>query len=380
MRGSVKKDERRGTWYFVIDNGINPETGKRRQVFSRGHATKGKAERKLNDKIKELQAGEYVEPSKEPLRDFLAEWIEAVRPTVKPSTAAGYEQKIKTHVAPKVGALPLCRVDAGTLNSLYGELLTNGGPKRDGLAPRTVLHVHKIMRRALRDAVRWGRLVRNPAELADPPRPRAPEMKTWSADELRRFLDSVRADRLYALFMTAAMTGMRRGELCGLRWDDVNVDAANHQRAQVPCRRRLRSRRRGEPKSGRSRTIDLDPTTVAELRAHRKRQLEERLAIGELWSDTGYVFTKVDGEPLHPHTVLRTFENRVKHAGVSPLSFHGLRHTHASLGLASGVPAKVMQERLGHANVSITLDLYSHVVPGMQRDAAGKIAALVLGS
>lgn len=204
-------------------------------------------------------------------------------------------------------------------------------------------------------------------------------MKVWTAAELKKFLDSVAQDRLYAISVLASMTGMRRGELLALRWVDLDLEAA-----QVAVRRSSVAVGYdvidGETKAGPARTVALDPATVAAMRAHRKRQLEERLAFGELWTDTGLVFAREDGTAIHPHSLMRFFEHRIKNADVPTIRFHDLRHTHATLGLAAGVPAKVMQERLGHANVSITLDLYTHVVPGMQEQAAATMGALVFGS
>ena len=203
-------------------------------------------------------------------------------------------------------------------------------------------------------------------------------MKVWTSQEVREFLDSVATDRLRPLWLLAATTGMRRGELCGLMWKDVNFEASNVavRRARVPIAGKVAE---GTPKSDRARVIAIAPATVSALRTHRKAQLEERLAWGEAWQDSGYVFTQADGSPVRPDAVTRAFEAHVIAAAVPRIRLHDLRHTHATLGLAAGIPAKVMSERLGHAKVGITLDLYSHVVPGMQEEAAAKLEALLFG-
>jgi integrase len=378
VRGSVRKPKGAATWTVVVDAGQDPVTGKRRQKFRRGFRTRNDAEDALGTMLREAQTGQYVEPSSEAVGRFLEDWLSAVRPKLKASTWSGYDQKLRSHVIPRLRALPLRDLDALGLNKLYAELLKDGRQNGDGggLSPRSVMHVHKIVRRALGDAVRWGKLRANPAELAEPPRPAPVEMRVWSAEQLGAFLDAVAEDRLRACWVLAATTGMRRGELVGLRWDDVDLDASrlSVRRSRVAVRYEVVE---GEPKSGRARMIDLDGATVAELRSHRKRQLEERLAWGEAYQDSRYLFTREDGTAIHPHSLSQFFEKRVARAGLPALPFHGLRHTHATLGLAAGVEAKVMQERLGHASIGITLDLYTHVVPGMQRDAAERIATLI---
>ena len=202
---------------------------------------------------------------------------------------------------------------------------------------------------------------------------------TWSAKELRAFLASTEGDRLHACWHLAASTGLRRGEILGLRWGDIDMDGGrlSVRRARVAAGNEVTE---GVPKSGQARVVDLDPRTVAVLRQHRRHQLEERLAWGDAWVDTGYVFTREGtGEPLHPHSLRWFWVKALRSADVRPLRFHDLRHSHATLGLAAGVPAKVMQERLGHSSIAITMDIYSHVVPGMQADAAAKFDALVFG-
>jgi integrase len=204
-------------------------------------------------------------------------------------------------------------------------------------------------------------------------------MRTWTAEELRRFLEHVNSERLAALWTLAASTGMRRGEILGLRWVDVDLD-----RARVAVRQTLVAGRQvatSEPKTSRGRrSIALDPRTVAELRAWRAAQLEERLAWGPGYRDTGLVFTREDGSPLHPEWLSDAFAWRIKQAGLPPIRVHDLRHTHASLGLAAGVPIKVISERLGHSSSNFTADAYQHVTPALEEQAAATVARLAFGS
>jgi integrase len=203
------------------------------------------------------------------------------------------------------------------------------------------------------------------------------EMRTWTADELRRYLDHVREDRLFPAWRLAASTGLRRGELLGLRWQDVDLDAG-----RVSVRQTLTTVGNkvafGEPKTARGeRNIALDGVTISTVRTWRARQARERLAFGPAWHDTGLVFSRADGSLIHPDTFSFWFDRQVHAAGLPRIRFHDLRHTHATLALQAGVPAKVVSERLGHATVAFTLDVYSHVIPALQEDAAERIAALV---
>jgi integrase len=267
------------------------------------------------------------------------------------------------------------------LNALYAALLDSGRRNQagGGLSPRSVRYVHTIVHRMLKDAVRWGRLSRNAADAADPPRPASTHarMAPWTADETGAFLRGVRDDRLGAAFLMLATTGARRGEVLGLRWADVDLDTrraairqtliAVHHKVQL-----------GEPKTAKGRrTIDLDAVTVIALREHRKRQAAERLLMGEGWTDHGLVFCRVDGGPLHPERFSRTFTTRVRQLGLPPIRLHDLRHGWATLALADGVHPKVVQERLGHANIGVTLDIYSHVTEGLHTDAAERVAAAI---
>jgi integrase len=384
MRGSVKKDTTRGTWYFVIDVIPDAASGKRRRLRRRGFPTRKSAEDALKFVLAEARDGDYVEPSSQPVRVYLENWLSGVAVGHKPSTAAMYAHKMRRYVIPRIGALRLRQLDSAALDALYAELRTSGGrPDKNGvptpLSEQTVAVVHRILHRALRDAVRRRIIRSNPASDAVVPRSAASrEMKVWATTDIRRFLEFVEDDRLQALWVVAATTGMRRGELCGLMWHDVNLEGASLavRRARVPVAGKVSE---GTPKSDRARVLACAPATMSALKAHRKRQLEERLAWGAAWQDSGYVFTQPSGAPMRPDAVTRQFEALIHAAGLPRIRLHDLRHTHATLGLAAGIPAKVMSERLGHAKVGITLDLYSHVVPGMQEEAAAKLEALIFG-
>jgi integrase len=282
----------------------------------------------------------------------------------------------------EVAAVPLQAVTAADLDRLYGQLVTCGRHDGTGLGLRSVRHVHVTLSKALGDAERQDLISRNPARRATPPSSvsaRAPEAATWTAEELRKFLDATREHHHGALFRTAAMTGLRRGELCGLRWADVDLDAARLVVRQTITTVDHRITE-GTVKTPRSRrAVDLDAVTVAMLRQHRAHQLEGRLLMGAGYADRDLVFASPTGAPWNPDSIGRAFARAVERVNVLRIRLHDLRHTHATLLLASGTNVKLVSERLGHATVSFTLDVYGHVLPGQQADAAAAVAALVDG-
>lgn len=383
MRGSIVK---RGTGYsIVLDLGRDPQTGSRRQRWHSGYRTKRDAERGLAELVGDVNRGTYVPKTRQTLAEYAGEWLAAIDPTVRPATHHSYARNLRLHVLPYLGSAPLAALDAGMLNGLYARLLASGRKDHEqgGLSPRTVRYVHTITHRALKDAVKWGRLARNPADAADPPRATSsgrPDSSTWSPEELRAFLDAAADDRLYAAWLLLATTGMRRGEALGLRWRDLDVDGARATIRQtvIAVGHVVQF---GTPKTAKGRrTVTLDARTVSALREHRKRQAAERLQLGSGWRDLDLVFARVDGTPLHPDRFSRTFRERVGQLGLPVIRLHDLRHGWATMALQAGVHPKVVQERLGHATISITLDTYSHVTASLHSDAAEQVAGAIFGA
>lgn len=378
MRGHIRKRGRR--WAVVVDVGRD-EGGRRQQRWRGGFATKREASAALTEILGSVQRGAYIEPSRQTVADFLAEWLGSIRASVRPTTWATYEALSRGLIVPALGTVPLQRLSASQLNGFYADLLERGRRNgRGGLSPRTVHHVHVTMHKALADALRWQVVSRNVAAQATPPRQVPKEPRTWTAAELRSFLAHVEGDRLYPAFLLAATTGVRRGELLGLAWRSLDLGAGRLSVVQTLVSVRY-AMHLSTPKTAKGRrSVALDPATVGTLRAHRVAMLEERLALGlGTPGADDLVFTALDGSPLHPMRFSERFGRLVRSAGLPRLSLHGLRHTHATLALQAGVHPKVVSERLGHSTIAVTLDTYSHAIPALEEEAAAKVAALVFG-
>jgi integrase len=370
VRGSVIK---RGSSYSVVlDLGRDPATGERRRTWHSGYRTKREAERARIRLLAEVDRGDYVEPATITVGNFLVDsWLPAVAVRLRGNTLAMYRQNIEAHVVPRLGHTPLQRLTAPSLNAFYAELLASGRKDgKGGLSERTVRIQHVILRRALSDAVRWGLLSRNPAEYADPPRGRSAEAAVWSPPQVREFLDHQAEDRLAGLWRLAAATGMRRSELVGLRWEDLDLPGATVTVRQVVVDA-AGDLLVAEPKTAASRrTLALDAGTVAVLKRHRSVQSAERLAAGPFWRDTGRVFTMEDGRALLPAYITRVFAKRAAAAGLPLVSFHALRHSYLTMLLRAGEPLRVVSQRAGHSSPNVTLAVYSHALPGDDQAAA----------
>ena len=376
-RGSVYR--RGATWTAHVSWGSGAT---KRQVKKGGYRTRKEAQAALTELLGSIDAGTFVTPSRLTLRRYLDDWLAGLATAGRrPTTIDRYGRMIGAYVSPRIGDVPLQQLSALELDRLYATLATEGRQRGGGgLSLRTVRYVHAILSKALGDAERKGLVARNVARRSSPPKSsatRAPEQTTWTPDELRSFLELMNDHRYGPLMRVAAMTGLRRSELCGLRWADVDLGAALatvRQSVQLVGGRIVV----GEVKTTRSRRrLDLDAGTVAVLRAHRRAQAAERLMVGAGWGDHGLVFAAPDGRPLNPDTITQWFDRTVRRSGLPRLRLHDLRHTHATHLLAAGVGIKIVSERLGHASVAFTLDVYGHVMPGQQASAAAAAAALV---
>jgi integrase len=383
MRGHIAKKGNR--YYAVIYEGVDPATGKGRHRWHAAGTTRKEAERVLAELVKRHHDGDYRPPEKITLGEYLDRWLQTQEHSLSPSTFASYEGNIRLHILPHIGSIPLQRLAPEDLDELYAMLLTNGRCNKGGgpLSPKTVRHVHAVIHKALADANRKGSVIRNVADLADSPKlsSRArPKMEVWNADELRHFFELIEGHHLYAAFYVKANTGMRRGELLGLTWRTVDFDNARLSITQTVTAPRYKVTVSDVKSAHSLRTIDLDQRTIAVLRTWRRQQLEQQLETGIRTDDTGFVFAKPNGDPLHPDYFSQVFDRLVAGMDLPRIRLHDIRHTHATLLFKEGVPPKVVSERLGHSSVAFTMQVYQHVLPGMQADAAATFGDIVFGA
>jgi integrase len=342
---------------------------KQRAVYGK---TRAEVAEKLTRAMADRNGGFTYDGGSLTVGEYLGRWLtDSVNDSVRRKTYERYESIVRIHLRPFIGRIKLKSLTPAHVRSLYREKLDSG------LAPRTVLHIHRTLSKALKQAADDGLIPRNPAGPVKPPQPRREEIRPLSRDQVRTFLNTVSGDRLEALYVLAVTAGLRQGELLGLKWEDVDLEARTLQ-----VRRTLsetRGRRSFEPpKSGRGRSLRLSSRAVNALRAHRKAQLKERMTKAGLWEDHGLVFASEVGTTMSGRNLYRAFKIRLKRAGLPErLRFHDLRHTCATLLLRQGVNPKFVQELLGHGDVSLTLNTYSHVLPDMGDAAAnGMDAAL----
>jgi integrase len=373
-------------WYWKATVAGPDGTAKPR--VKRGYETKQAALAGLREALSASAKGGYTEPSKQPLSDYMSAWLDGLR--LAPSTVASYRKNCRVHIVPNVGAVPLASLTPVVLDRLYRELEHDGRADHkagQGLSARTVRYIHTIISSALRDAVDAGLLPANPAARAHPPtakQAQSPEMHPWDASQLSAFLAWAREhSELHAAWHVLSHTGMRRGELLGLRWRDIDLDTAT-----VTVRRSaglIRTKgegaevKEGPTKTGKPRVVDLDPGTVAVLRSWKR----DRAALSRwLARDDSLVFGDLNNRHRQPEHFSRTWGQTVARAirdgiGVGPIRLHDLRHTHATVLLQAGEPVHVVSQRLGHASVVVTLTVYAHVLPGDQKRAASRFAELV---
>jgi integrase len=375
MKGYVARKGNR--WHAVVYEGIDPVTGKERRSWHAAGADRADAD-KLAQRLAAERNGRNDEARTLTFGAFLTrQWLPGKQVVLAPSTYSGYRRNVERHILPALGRVRLRGLRPHHLEGLYARLLRPG--RSGGLASKTVYEIHLVIRGALTDAARRGLVTRNVALIAHAPRMRAipkVEQRSWNAEELQAFLRAASGHRLFAALWTAAFTGMRRNELLGLCWDDLDIAKASLSinRGLVAIGYELHETR-GKTANARRR-INLDPTTIGVLDAWRAWQTSEQRAVGI--EPSGRMFTDGAGETIHPHAISQAFERIVRRAGVTPIRLHDLRHTHGTLLIAAGVPVKVVSERLGHATPPFTIETYQHVLPGMQADAARVFEQLIV--
>lgn len=343
--------------------------GKRKYVYG---SSREEVRKKVGANVRAVETGTMSDSRGLTVGEFLDQWLEdVVRPNVRPWTYAGYEVHVRLHLKPTIG-----RVQLDKLTPLNVQQLLNARVDA-GLKPKSVRYIRGTLRTALNQAVRWGLISRNAAALVDSPRVEHYEIQPFTPDEARTFLAAMKGDRLEALYSVALTMGLRQGEALGLRWQEVDLDLG-YLRVSKQLQRFDGQTQLVEPKTSRSRrTIAMPQSIVAALKDHRERQLAEKGLAGTRWEENGLVFTTPLGRPVDATRVSKEFHDHLKRAGLPQRRFHDLRHSCATLLLVQGVSPRVVMDVLGHSQIAMTMNTYSHVIPELRRQAADRMDELL---
>jgi len=371
MRGHLKQRSK-GSWSIVIDQGRDPATGKRQQQWHTVRGTKKEAEKRLAELIHQVDSVLYIKPSQVTVANFLERWLQdSAANRVRSTTLDGYRWRAKTITA-SLGNIGLADLRPEHIQRYYSEKLASG------IAPLTVIKHHHLIRAALATAVRWKLISANVADLVDPPRKTHKEMKALAADEVQRLLEVCQDTQWKIIFHTLIWTGLRRSELLGLRWKDVDIILATLRVTQVLNQLGDGTFVYTEPKTAKGRrAVSLTPASCLMLQAHMDRQEQDAALLGIPFTGDSLVFSHPDGTPRRPDTLTKAFRRYSRHAGLEGVRLHDLRHTHASLLVQLNANPKTISDRLGHASVQITMDVYAHLLPGVQEAAVAGLDALM---
>lgn len=347
-----------GTWEGKVSLGYDEE-GKRKRKTVYGK-TRQEVKGKLDALKRQITDGTFSD-TKLTVKDYLGQWLTEKGREVKPQTAEDYRYQLEKYVIPLIGKLELSKLTPLKVQGMCGKLA-------DGISPQRANKCRRVLSGALSQAVRWQLIPRNPCDAVKPLKVTQKEMKLWTPDEAARFLDSARSHRLFALFYLAMSTGLRRGELLGLRWQDVGESCLYVKQSVIEQRGRIMIT---TPKTEKgARRVALSPDVNEVMNQHRERQEAERQLLGTAWPDIGLVFVSEVGTLLHPRNFTRTWHTLQTNAGVRKVKLHDLRHLHASMAIRSGVDPKVLADRLGHAKASFTLDVYTHLFEEQRANSA----------
>lgn len=368
MKGSVKKHGK--TWRYRIYMGVID--GEKSYQSKSGFKTEREAQAAMRKVLTSLDTGTYVPSTSMTVGDFLEKWLEDKASVIRYGTLRKYRWLINRRIIPMLGKLPLQGLTPQHIQTLYAKLRNGDKP----LSSRSILHTHRLLHEALDRALKWSLIARNPCDAVETPKADRPQMQAWTPEQARHFLSVAHSNRYYVAFVLALETGMRQGEILGLKWSDIDLQNGylNVKRADY----------RGiinEPKTVRGRRgISLLPNTVQVLKTHKACQTEERMFLGSDYCDNELVIAKNDGTPLRARSLENHWYKLLEESGLPRIRFHDLRHTHASMMAAAGVSAKAVSDRLGHSTVSFTLDTYTHLYRDQQDEAAARLQNVLYGT
>jgi integrase len=368
MKGHIR-ERSTGRWAIVLDV-RDPATGKRKRRWHSFKGSKREAQVECSKLIATMSSGTYVDPGRQTVAEFFDRWLAYMVSQISPRSHERYTEVVKKDLVPALGAVLLTKLRSSQITSAYSQALVSGRKDgKGGLSAGTVIYMHRILKQALAQAVVWQDLARNPADGVKPPKAERKPMKVLDTDAMAMVLEAARETSLFIPILLGITTGMRRGEVAALRWRHVDLERArisvNESAEQIASAVRYKP-----TKNSKGRPIALSASVVQELRAHRARQAETLLKLGMRLSDENFVVAKADGSPLQPRSLTHAFELFLAKRQLPRVRLHDLRHTHATAMLKAKVHPKIVQERLGHSTIAITLDIYSHVLEGMQEGAA----------
>jgi integrase len=371
--GSIFQRKSDGRWCAMLSLGWQEGRRVRKNLYA---STAEEVRQAMTKALRERDLGMLPQTSASPsMERFLEQWLTSRSSSLRVRSREAYAAIIRNHLAPAIGRVRLEKLTPGHVQAILDAKLAAG------LSARSVRSIRIVLVAALKQAVRWGMIGRNVAELVSGPKAVNAEMKVLSPDQARQFLVACRGDSLEALYWLALSTGLRRGELLALKWQDLDLE-----RGILSVRRALgRSSSQGiviaEPKTPQGRrTVRLSAPVIAALRAHRKAQLERRLQAGREWQEADYLFTTGIGTTIDPGNIGKAFKALLVRAQLPIVRFHDLRHSAATIALSQGVHPKIVSEMLGHSKISLTLDVYSHSLPTLQVEAADRIASALTGT
>ncbi len=369
MKGNLRQ-RTKGSWEITVDTGTDPLTGKRSFHHETVHGNKGTAQTRLSELLTEISKHRYVKtPRGLTIASYMESWLtDYVKVNCAPKTIESYCGLVRKHINPEIGKLHLEDLEPRHLQTLYGK------KKQSGLSSRTVHYIYGILSEAFSHAVKTGLLYRNVATAMNPPRVDHKTIPTLAPEQLATFFGAAKTTNDYPLFYLLIHTGLRRGEALALKWKDIDLGATGYLSVTHSLNRMGGKTLIKEPKTAAGkRRVALSTSLVLVLRQHREAQEALRASLNTTLTDDDYVFCHYNGSPLDPSTISHNFAKTLKKAGLPSIPLHGLRHSHATYLLTAGVHPKIVQERLGHSSIQVTLNTYSHVAPGLQEAAAQKL-------